>query len=111
MKKTLTSALALALTAGFASVSLADPDEDSLTINGDISIVTEAAAPAHMEYVDTIYSGWRFRSDETQAMQMDDFDNPASIWFTRSVAFSRKRRIIWLRSFAPPHSFRRSRAP
>ena len=34
MKKTLTSALALALTAGLATVGYADPDEDSLTING-----------------------------------------------------------------------------
>lgn len=57
----------------------ADPDDDQLTINGDIPIVTEAAAPDHMEYVDTIYSGWRFRSDETQAFQMDDFDNPGML--------------------------------
>lgn len=58
---------------------LADADDDQLTINGDIAIVTEAAAPAHMDYVDKIYSGWRFRSDETQAFQMDDFDNPGMI--------------------------------
>lgn len=58
---------------------LADADDDQLTINGDIAIVTEAAAPAHMDYVDNIYSGWRFRSDETQAFQMDDFDNPGMI--------------------------------
>ena len=67
---------ALALIAGPA---LADPDDDQLTINGEISIVTEAAAPAHMENVDTIYSGWRFRADETQAAQMDDFDNPGML--------------------------------
>ncbi len=57
----------------------ADPDDDSLVINGDLEIVTETAAPAHMEYVDTIYSGWRFRSDETQQLEMDDFDNPGMI--------------------------------
>ena len=85
MKKTLTSALALAVTAGFASVGFADPDEDSLTINGEIAIVTEVAAPAHMENVSTIYSGWRFRSDETQAVQMDDFDNPAMIWVEQAA--------------------------
>ncbi|MGX9353923.1 sulfur oxidation c-type cytochrome SoxA [Roseobacteraceae bacterium S113] len=64
----------------------ADPDEDQLTINGEIPIVTEAAAPAHMEYVDTIYSGWRFRSDETQAFQMDDFDNPGMLGVENAMA-------------------------
>ncbi|MTI43194.1 sulfur oxidation c-type cytochrome SoxA [Roseibium hamelinense] len=64
---------------GMTGLSFADPDEDSLTINGDISIVTETAAPAHAENLSTIYSGWRFRSDETQAFQMDDFDNPGMI--------------------------------
>ena len=59
--------------------ALAGPDEDTLVINGDIEIVTEAKAPAHMDGIDTIYSGWRFRSDETQALQMDDFDNPGMI--------------------------------
>ncbi len=62
-----------------AAPALAGPDEDNLIINGEIEIVTETAAPAHMEYVDTIYSGWRFRSDETQVVQTDDFDNPGFI--------------------------------
>lgn len=72
----------LALTAALGlSPALAGPgpDEDQLVINEDIEIVTETAAPAHMEYVDTIYSGWRFRNDDTQVMQMDDFDNPGFI--------------------------------
>lgn len=62
-----------------AWAAYADPDDDQLTINGEISIVTEAEAPAHMEFVNTIYSGWRFRSDETQAVQIDDFDNPGML--------------------------------
>ena len=78
--KKLTSALAIVAAAGLATGAWADPDDDSLVINGEIDIVTETAAPAHMENVDTIYSGWRFRSDETQAVQMDDFDNPAMIF-------------------------------
>lgn len=64
----------------------ADPDDDQLTINGEISIVTETGAPDHMEYVDTIYSGWRFRSDETQAVQMDDFDNPGMLGVENALA-------------------------
>ena len=76
MKKAIMTTAVLALVAGPA---LADPDDDQLTINGEIAIVTETAAPAHMENVDTIYSGWRFRADETQAAQMDDFDNPGML--------------------------------
>jgi sulfur-oxidizing protein SoxA len=30
--------------------------------------------------VDTIYSGWVFRTDETQALEMDDFDNPSFVF-------------------------------
>lgn len=74
------SAIALAAAALTAGAAFAGPDEDQLVVNGEIEMVTEAAAPEHMEYVDTIYSGWRFRSDETQAFQEDDFDNPAMIW-------------------------------
>ncbi|WP_074257511.1 sulfur oxidation c-type cytochrome SoxA [Vannielia litorea] len=72
-------AIAAAVSA-LAVTAHAGPDEDQLTINEEIEIVTEAPAPAHLEgVVDTIYSGWRFRSDETQAMQMDDFDNPGLV--------------------------------
>ncbi|TRD15142.1 sulfur oxidation c-type cytochrome SoxA [Palleronia caenipelagi] len=72
----------LAGTALFALGTLplaAGPDDDQLVINGETEIITEAAAPAHMEYVDTIYSGWRFRTDETQALELDDFDNPGML--------------------------------
>lgn len=85
MKKTLTSALAIAMVGGFGTPGFAGPDDDQLTINGEIEIVTEVAAPAHMENVDTIYSGWRFRSDETQAFEMDDFDNPGMIWVEKAA--------------------------
>ncbi len=83
--KTTLKAFAMVAAATVATGAFADADEDQLTINGEIKIVTEAPAPAHMEYVDTIYSGWRYRSDETQAVQMDDFDNPAMI-FVESAA-------------------------
>ncbi|RVT81760.1 sulfur oxidation c-type cytochrome SoxA [Rhodobacteraceae bacterium CCMM004] len=83
----LTTALTAVALAGFTGAAAAGPgpDEDQLVINGEIEIVTEAEAPAHMEYVDTVYSGWRFRSDETQAVQMDDFDNPAMIWVENAM--------------------------
>jgi sulfur-oxidizing protein SoxA len=68
-----------AIAALLAGPVLADPDSDSLVVNGEIEMITETAAPAHMENIDTIYSGWRFRTDETQALQLDDFDNPAML--------------------------------
>lgn len=74
MKKALSS-LALMAVAGAAMAQ----DNNALTIEGE-AMVTEAAAPSHLEYVDTVYSGWRFRSSETQVLETDDFDNPAMIF-------------------------------
>ena len=59
-------------------------DSNALNVEGE-GLVTEAAAPSHMENVDTIYSGWRFRSSETQALQTDDFENPAMIFVDKGV--------------------------
>ena len=68
---------------GLAGAAYAQ-DESSLSIDGT-AIVTETAAPAHMENVDTIYSGWRFRSAETQALETDDFDNPAFVFVDQGI--------------------------
>ncbi|WP_299428385.1 sulfur oxidation c-type cytochrome SoxA [uncultured Shimia sp.] len=59
-------------------------DSNELSIDG-APMVTEVAAPAHMENVDTIYSGWRFRSVETQSLEMDDFDNPAFVFVDKGI--------------------------
>ena len=85
-KKTLlggATALALVL----AGSALADiGDDESLVVNGEIEMITETEAPEHLEgHLSTIYSGWRFRSDETQAMQMDDFDNPGMIYVDQAM--------------------------
>ena len=69
--------------AGFAGMAFAQ-DSSTLSIEGD-AFVTETAAPAHMENVDTIYSGWRFRSSETQALETDDFDNPAFVFVDQGI--------------------------
>ena len=64
-----------------AQMTETGPDDDQLVVNGEIEMITEAPAPAHMENVGkTIYSGWRFRTDQTQSIQMDDFDNPGFIF-------------------------------
>lgn len=63
----------------FAAPVLADEDAE-LIVNGDLELVTKTAAPAHLsDSLDEILSGWRFRSDGTQAMQLDDFDNPGML--------------------------------
>jgi len=69
----------------FAAPVWAGPDDDNLVINDELEMVTQTAAPAHLENVDTIYSGWRFRTDETQALQLDDFDNPAMIFVDQAM--------------------------
>lgn len=55
----------------------AEADNDNLVIEGKV-ITTEADAPKDSE-LDKLYSGWRFRADETQSLQMDDFENPAFV--------------------------------
>ena len=78
--KTIVSAAILALVAPMA---MAD-ENATLSVDGQ-EFVTQIAAPDHMEYVDTLYSGWVFRSDETQVLQMDDFDNPSFIFIDQAL--------------------------
>jgi len=77
--KALTAVAALMVT--IPAITLADPDDDTLVLNGETEMVTKVAAPAHMAEtgVDTVMSGWHFRNDDTQAMQADDFDNPGML--------------------------------
>lgn len=56
-------------------LALAEPDNNKLMIEGS-EIITDVAAPKGSPF-ERLYSGWRFRSPETQALQIDDFDNPA----------------------------------
>jgi len=78
MGKTL-SAIALAAVA-FGAVASADESAE-LVVNGDLKMVTRTAAPAHLsDALDEINSGWLYRKDETQSLQIDDFDNPGMIF-------------------------------
>ena len=69
----------------FPAAAMAGPDEDNLTINDELDMTSVTEAPAHLENLDTIYSGWHFRTDETQAHQIDDFDNPAMIFVDQAA--------------------------
>lgn len=83
MKRGLSLLVAAALTGG-ATLASAGPDEDVLTIDG-VEMVTEIEAPADHP-LDVLYSGWRFRTDETQALEKDDFENPAFIFVEQARA-------------------------
>lgn len=74
----------IALAAGSLSTAALAQDSNTLVIDGE-TMVTETAAPAHLENLDTIYSGWRFRSSETQALETDDFDNPAFVFVDQGL--------------------------
>ena len=68
--------LAASATVAFGLASMANAqDNDVLVVNEEIEMVTRTAAPAYIDGLDEIISGWHFRADETQALQMDDFDN------------------------------------
>ncbi|MGR3500966.1 sulfur oxidation c-type cytochrome SoxA [Pseudaestuariivita sp.] len=75
------TAVAVALLAAGTAVA---QDSNMLSIEGQ-DMVTTTSAPAHMENVKTIYSGWHFRSPETQALETDDFDNPAMIFVDQGI--------------------------
>lgn len=77
MKTTSLKATAIGIAMMFGAGSAIADEDANLVINGEIEITVRAPAPEHAENLREIYSGWVFRSDETQALQMDDFDNPA----------------------------------
>ncbi|SDL61895.1 sulfur oxidation c-type cytochrome SoxA [Aliiruegeria lutimaris] len=79
MKFKAMTALSLTLAVAAAGSANADPVEDELIVNGETEIVTKTAAPAHMENIDEVMSGWLFRENDTRDMQRDDFDNPGML--------------------------------
>ncbi|WP_282045673.1 sulfur oxidation c-type cytochrome SoxA [Roseibium album] len=74
----------ISLAVGSLSTAAIAQDSNELVIDGE-TLVTETAAPAHLEDFDTIYSGWRFRSRETQSLETDDFDNPAFVFVDQGL--------------------------
>lgn len=80
LKLLMTSCVALVASTG---ATLAD-ETATLSIEGE-SFVTTTDAPAHMENVSEVMSGWLFRTRETQALQVDDFDNPAFVFVDQAL--------------------------
>ena len=75
----------LAAVALLAASAVQADEEANLIINEEIEITVRTDAPEHLENLSTIYSGWVFRSDETQALQMDDFENPGMIFVDDAI--------------------------
>ena len=72
--------ISISLVALTISAGLAVAGEDAqLSIDGE-EITIRADAPAHVDGLSEVLSGWIFRSDETQVLQLDDFDNPAFVF-------------------------------
>ena len=79
----LTSIFAVATGLTLAAGSVFAGEDATLSVDGEV-FVTNAAAPAHAENLDEVFSGWVFRTDETQALQMDDFDNPSFVFIEQA---------------------------
>lgn len=70
---------------GIGAGAVADEDAE-LVLNDEIQMITTAPAAEHLEgSLDTVYSGWVFRADETQILQMDDFENPGMIFVDQAL--------------------------
>jgi sulfur-oxidizing protein SoxA len=76
--------LAAASCSVFAAGALSADESANLSVDGEMFVV-RAKAPDHMENVDEIYSGWTFRTVETQALQTDDFDNPGFVFVDQAI--------------------------
>nr|WP_025312363.1 sulfur oxidation c-type cytochrome SoxA [Roseibacterium elongatum] len=87
MKKALALGSVAAMALAASAVTLSADEDADLTVNGEIEMIVRTNAPDHLDgHLDMIYSGWTFRSNETQAMQMDDFDNPAMLFVEQGEA-------------------------
>jgi len=72
----LSAGIALAGSAAFAEGQ--PPAEIKPFVIDGIEMVAEAQAPDFID-IPEIFSGWEFRSSETQELQLDDFDNPGML--------------------------------
>ncbi|MFG5383600.1 sulfur oxidation c-type cytochrome SoxA [Yoonia sp. R2-816] len=75
----------IAVVALCAAFAVQADEEANLVVNEEIEITVRTDAPEHLENLSTIYSGWVFRSSETQALQMDDFENPGMIFVDEAI--------------------------
>jgi len=84
MKKFTLSATIAASLALFAGSASAQVNLDAVLSIDGTAITTRAPAPDFLD-IDEVISGWVYRASETQALQMDDFDNPAMLFVDQAM--------------------------
>lgn len=88
MRGQLLGAIAMAAVSGLslASAAMAADEDPKLVVNGEIEMITRAPAPEHVPNLSEVTSGWLYRTEETQALQMDDFENPGMLNVEQAIA-------------------------
>ncbi len=66
--------------AGTSVLAEQDPTVKEMVVNGEEVMTVVADPQPGVSELDKLYDGWLFRSEETQALQMDDFENPGMIF-------------------------------
>lgn len=83
MKQKIALGLLVTLTAG-SVVAVGAANSQSSLPEGVTAI--KATPPSKDHPFDEIISGWNFRTQETQSLQQDDFDNPGYLWVDKGEA-------------------------
>ncbi len=84
MNKMTLSAAIVATAALFTGAANAQVDLDAVLSIDGTTMITRAPAPDFLD-IDEVISGWVYRATETQALQMDDFENPGMIFVDVAV--------------------------
>ena len=85
IRKVLHAAVSLVLSGALALPLTAEEHISEILINEEIPITLRTEAPPFVEGLDEIMSGWLFRSEETQALELDDFDNPSFVFVDQGM--------------------------
>ena len=76
----------LVSTACFMGMAASTHAEEPATLSIEGQAFTiQASAPAHTENLDEVTSGWIYRTKETRALQLDDFDNPGFVFVDKAI--------------------------
>lgn len=88
MKSRIVASAFVAALAPLAGMATADPVADTeIVINGgEVVLPTRAPAPDFLKGTfDEVLSGWLYRDENTRAMEMDDFENPAMVFVDQGL--------------------------
>ncbi|WIY24725.1 sulfur oxidation c-type cytochrome SoxA [Parasedimentitalea psychrophila] len=76
----------LVSTACFMGMAVSTHADEAATLSIEGQAFTiQASAPSHAENLDEVTSGWIYRTKETRALQLDDFDNPGFVFVDKAI--------------------------